>query len=266
MEGWNPSDYHTHSSAQEAWAQELFPKLGLTGSERLLDLGCGDGKVTAALSRRIPDGVVIGLDRSPGMISFARSAYPEQQYRNLSFLQGDFTDPGFTNAFDVVFSNAALHWATDHRPVLEGIARALAPGGRCLLQMGGRGNAADILAAVEHVAGLKPWKKYFTGFSFPYGFYGPEEYREWLAAAGLAGGQCRLFEKDMIQPDAGGLAGWIRTTWHPYTKRVPEEKREEFIAAIVTSYLDRFPPDSQNRIHVRMMRLEVAAEKPDVWS
>jgi trans-aconitate 2-methyltransferase len=265
MECWNPSDYHTHSSVQEAWAQELFPKLGLTGSERLLDLGCGDGKVTAALSRMLPDGVVIGLDRSPAMITFAQSTYPEQQYANLSFVPGDFADLGFTNAFDVVFSNAALHWATDHRPVLAGIARALAPGGRCLLQMGGRENAADIRDVVDRITSQKPWKQYFTGFSFPYGFYGPEEYREWLAGAGLVEGRCRLCEKEMIQQDAAGLSGWVRTTWHPYTSRVPEPEREEFIRAIVTGYLDRFPPDSRNRIHVRMIRLEVAAEKPDVW-
>lgn len=262
MEGWNPEDYAAHSAAQETWAHEMLPSLALNGSERLLDIGCGDGKITAALARQVPCGTVIGLDRSPAMITFAKSTHPTTLYRNLGFVEGEAAQLGFLHAFDVVFSNAALHWIPDQRPVLAGIARALAPGGRCLLQMGGKGNAADVFAVVADIIAEEPWRQYFTGFSSPYAFFDADEYTSWLSEAGLSVRSCRLFERIMRFSTPEGFAGWLRTTWHPYIDRVPGARREEFLAAIVAEYTRRHPPDGNGEIRVRMMRLEAAAEKP----
>lgn len=69
---WNSDDYRKHSSVQYEWAQELIKKLGLTGEESVLDIGCGDGKVTALLSSRLRNGKVKGIDSSPDMITLAQ--------------------------------------------------------------------------------------------------------------------------------------------------------------------------------------------------
>lgn len=258
---WDPHEYEKHSSAQQKWAHELIEKLALRGDEDVLDVGCGDGKVTVELARRVPQGSVTGVDSSATMIELAQTRYPPRKFRQLRFQQADASALAFRSAFNVVFSNAALHWIVDHRPVLVGISRSLRPGGRILLQMGGKGNAEAVLAVLEEMIQSAAWREYFNGFSFPYGFYGPEEYRLWLADAGLSPRRVELKPKDMVHSGAEGLAGWYRTTWLPYTQRVPEERREAFIAEMVERSLAAHPLDENGLSHTVMMRLEVEALK-----
>lgn len=261
MYRWNASDYAAYSTAQQQWAEELIAKVGLRGEERVLDIGCGDGKVTVKIAAATPRGSVLGVDSSEEMIRFARNTFLPEKHPNLSFDVADARHLHFASEFDIVFSNACLHWVTNHRSVLKGIRRSLKPRGRIFLQMGGRGNAAPILAVLEEMMREPEWAGYFKEFAFPYGFYGPEEYTRWLEEAGLKPVRVELIPKDMISPGKDGLAGWIRTTWLPYTARVPEEKREAFIREIVCRYTDRRPLDAEGRTHIPMIRLEVEAER-----
>ncbi|MCC7565446.1 MAG: class I SAM-dependent methyltransferase [Methanomicrobiaceae archaeon] len=161
---WDPQDYRQHSSAQQAWARELAQKLRLRGDERVLDLGCGDGTVTAEIAALLPRGSVVGLDISRDMISYTRERLPPERYQNLRFVEGDMFDLPFYREFDAVFSNAALHWVSDHGRVYRGIGRALLPGGRVLLQMGGRGNAAPVLAIADEMLAEEPWNELSLAF------------------------------------------------------------------------------------------------------
>ena len=263
---WNANDYAGHSAPQQQWAQALMAKLALHGHEAVLDVGCGDGKITAAIARRLPEGSVVGLDSSADMVAFAEGHYPPEAYPNLRFVHADARRldslDDFDEAFDVVFSNAALHWILDHRPVLRGIHRSLRAGGIALLQMGGTGNAAGLLRVLEAVMGTPRWRRYFAAFSFPYGFYGPEAYRRWLAEAGLHARRAVLLPKDMTHRGRDGLTGWIRTAWLPYTEQVPATDRSDFVLEVVDAYLEAYPLDANGIAHVRMMRLEVEAVKP----
>jgi trans-aconitate 2-methyltransferase len=126
---WNPEDYAKNSGAQLVWAQELIARLTLGGSESLLDVGCGDGKITAEFARAVPDGFVLGVDSSPAFIEYARRHHPPAQHPNLQFLQMDARRLNADQRFDVIFSNATLHWVDDHRAFLEGCARLLSPPG-----------------------------------------------------------------------------------------------------------------------------------------
>jgi trans-aconitate methyltransferase len=261
MVRWDAEDYGRSSSAQQVWARELIAKLRLQGSESVLDIGCGDGKVTAEIAALVPNGRVVGIDSSPEMVRFAAGSFSSRPPHNLLFLLRDARELDFAEEFDVVFSNATLHWVIDHEPVLRGIGRALRPGGRVILQMGGRGNAADILALMDDLPNDPRWQSYFPEPVSAYGFYGPEEYADWLVAAGLTPVRAELLEKDMAQPGKEGLASWVRTTWLPYTQRVPEEMRDEFVADIVERYVQSHPPDGDGLMHVQMVRLEVEARK-----
>ena len=258
---WNATDYNKSSAAQQQWAEELIAKLFLRGNERVLDIGCGDGKVTAAIAISVPDGSVVGVDNSADMIRFARDHFPEEHYPGLSFIQMDAQCLAFDEEFDVVFSNAALHWISDHRCVLTGIRNCLLPGGRMLIQMGGKGNAAAVLEIFEEIQYDPLWKPYFAGFSFSYGFFGAEEYRQWLGEADLHPVRVELIRKDMTYPARDEFAGWIRTTWLPYLQRIPENLRVSFINDIVDQYLTRYPADREGIIHIGMVRLEVEAVK-----
>lgn len=153
-------------------------KLGLKGDEKVLDIGSGDGKVTAEIASHLPQGSAIGIDSSEEMVRFARENFPTTAFRNLRFEVMDARDisSGPSERFNAVFSNATLHCILDHIPVLNGIRRSLKRGGRALLQMGGRGNVAEVLEVMDSVMEKEGWKRYFGKFAFPYGFYGPEEY------------------------------------------------------------------------------------------
>jgi trans-aconitate methyltransferase len=258
---WNAEDYRQNSTAQQQWAQELITKLNLTGTEAALDVGCGDGKVTAEIASHLPHGQVVGIDNSEAMIALAHREYPPNRYANLLFQQMDARELGFNGRFDVVFSNAVLHWIDDHIPVITGMHHSLKPGGRILLQMGAHNGVPEFMAALEQVITLPQWCDYFAGFSCPYGFKSVEDYQLWLPAVGFAIKRLELIEKHAVHLDAEAFKGWIRTTWLPYTDRVPQPKRIQLIEAIATQYFASNPADANGRVSVLMVRLEVEAEK-----
>ncbi|MCC7146303.1 MAG: methyltransferase domain-containing protein [Phycisphaeraceae bacterium] len=257
---WNAGDYAAHSSAQEAWAAALMDSLQLRGHETVLDIGCGDGKITAKIAGLLPQGRVVGVDQSPQMLEFAREKHGHKA--NLSFAAADARVLGFQEEFDVVFSNACLHWVVYHGPVVAGIARALKGGGRFVLSMGGRGNAAAVIRVVDDVCRTDRWRKYFADFKFPYGFHGPEDYRVWARQAGLVVDRAELAPKDMVHESQEKLAGWFRSTWLPYTQCVPVERREALVADLVERCTQAVGTDEGGAIHVPMVRLEVEGYKP----
>jgi trans-aconitate methyltransferase len=259
---WNAQDYAKNSQNQFQWAKELIPKLKLQGKEALLDIGCGDGKITAELARCLPDGRVVGVDSSEKMINLAKSSFPSKDYPNLSFQVMDARKLTFQSEFDRAFSNAALHWIVDQKAVLDGVQRSLKPGGRLLFQMAGKGNAQDVLSIIDELAAVEPWKGFFSNMTFPYGFYGPEEYQAFLHGTGLEAERVELFPKDMKFNGAEGLAGWVRTTWLPFTDKPPVELRPKFVELIVNRYLEKHPADAEGTVHVGMMRIEIEAYKP----
>jgi trans-aconitate methyltransferase len=262
MYQWNAVEYAKSSKTQFLWARELIGKLNLKGDEKLLDIGSGDGKVTAEIAGCVPRGSVVGVDSSTDMIALASRTYPVEMFPNLRFQQGDARSLQFRNEFDIIFSNAVLHWVLNHRPVLRGIFNGLKQRGRILLQMGGKGNAHDVCEAFDTLQLNNEWCSFFKGFGFPYGFYGPEEYREWIRDAGLCPNRVELIHKEAVHDDRTAFEGWIRTTWLPYTQQVPEEKRNIFIAHLAAEYLNKHPVDESGRVHVGMVRLEVEAYKP----
>lgn len=105
------------------------------------------------------------------------------------------------------------------------------------------------------------WRGFFTDFVFPWGFHDPHEYQGWCDGAGLKVRRLELLPKGMAQQGPDGLSNWIRTTWMPYTERLPAARREEFVREAVRRYTLSHPADSEGRITVRMVRLELDAVK-----
>lgn len=234
---WNAKDYAKNSTNQYAWAQELIPKLNLSGKEALLDIGCGDGKITAELSKALPHCKVVGIDSSQEMINLAKTTFPQKKFANLSFQQMDARKLTFQACFERFFSNAALHWIVDQKAVLFGVQRSLKTSGRLLFQMAGKGNAQDVLGILDEMLVEASWKGFFGNFTFPYGFFDIDEYKAFLVEAGLVPERVELLPRDMKLAGAEGLAGWIRTTWLPFTERLSEELRVDFIKEVVARYL-----------------------------
>ncbi len=263
MYSWNASEYHSSSSNQKRWGSELVSRLTFKGDEHVLDIGSGNGALTAEISEKVPHGAVIGLDSSADMVNLARNNFPPAMYPNLSFVLKDASKLDYNEEFDLVFSNACLHWIKDHRPIIKGIRKSLKPSGRILLQMGGKGNADGIIAVLDELVQEPRWSHYFRNFNFTYGFYSPDEYKPWLLAAGFITHRVDLVVKEMVHENNEQFASWVRTTWLPYTQRVPIEMQELLITELTKRYESLYPPDEKGAIHIRMVRLEIDAQKHD---
>jgi trans-aconitate 2-methyltransferase len=261
---WNASAYASNSVVQQSWARELIARLDLRGDEKILDIGCGDGKVTAEIARAVPAGTVTGADASAEMIAFAKKTFPAKNNPNLKFTICDarqIVPKKFAGKFDVIFSNAALHWVDDHEKFLRGAGSVLKSGGRLVVSCGGKGNAHDVFLALRPEMRLARWRSFFRKMPLPYFFYAPGDYEKWLPKHGFKIRSLQLTPKDATYDGMDGFATWLRTTWIPYVQRVPDHLREEFIAAVTQRYVAKHPLDGAGEVHVRMVRLEIDAVK-----
>lgn len=257
---WNPKAYATNSSAQEAWGSALHEKLKLCDGETIVDLGCGDGRLTAALARQNPSGRTIGLDASPAMVEYARTAYAGLP--GLEFREADARSFHIDMPADALVSSAALHWIAELDQAFQASWHALRPGGRLLCQMGGTGNIAEVEEAAWEVVAQPQWHDFFKGFELPWHLHSCEEAQEALAEIGFETLRVEFLERDMVHENPEAFLGWMRATWFGMTARVPEARREALLAAIGERFLERHPTDAAGRTHVRMVRLEVEAVRP----
>lgn len=266
MNSWNAEDYHHNSSNQQRWAQDLITKIDFQGNERVLDIGCGDGKITTEIATYLPSGSVLGIDISQEMIGFAQKKFPMSNFPRVRFQTGDMTKLNFDNEFDIIVSFSCLHWILDHISVLEGIKRSLKPHGRAFLQFGAKlRNISPIRIAIKKVISNAQWSKYFEdseGFVSRKGFYNPDEYKEMLTRVELKAQRIDLVPKDMIFQGKEEFRGFIRTTGNPdYLTKLPESLRETVVNEIVDTYLEEYPLNSAGLIYIPMLRLEVEATK-----
>src|SRR5262245_14788495 len=177
MTEWHASDYNRQSSLQQALAEEQLGRLTLNGDERILDVGCGDGKITAQIAARVPRGSVLGIDPSRDMVAFASSHFGPPAHANLRFEVADARQLPYRNQFDLVVSFNALHWVPEQDLALGSIHAALKPGGRALLRLVPQGPRKCLEDVIEDVRKQGRWAGSFTGFQRPYAHFTPEEYQ-----------------------------------------------------------------------------------------
>lgn len=229
----------------EAALAMLDPKRG----ERILDLGCGPGHLTHKIAER--GAAVTGVDASPEMIALARRNYPD-----LSFVLEDAARMQFSEEFDAVFSNAALHWMLEARAVAGAFARALRPGGRFVAELGGKGNLRQIESAVEKIAhrylgaNLPPRRTFFPSLS---------EYSALLESVGLEVRFARLFDRPTELEGPHGMENWLDQFEGYYFENLPAQKRKEALSAVVEELRPVLFQEGKWRADYR--RLQIAAVK-----
>ncbi|WP_283135560.1 class I SAM-dependent methyltransferase [Rhizohabitans arisaemae] len=198
---WNSRAYDSSFGYVSAHGAPLVELLDPGPGERIVDLGCGTGVLTAEIAAR--DARVLGIDGAPSMIEAAMSHYP-----GIDFVVADGYDFTVAEPYDAVFSNAALHWmARDPDRVISRVHAALRPGGRFVAEMGGAGNCAALIAAM-HTA----WREYgLPEPELPWYFPTPAEYAARLEAAGFTVRLLEYFDRPTpLDECPGGAADWVR--------------------------------------------------------
>jgi trans-aconitate 2-methyltransferase len=222
---WDASTYDRVAHPQEEWGREVIDRLELTGTEAVLDAGCGSGRVTKLLLDRLPQGRVVGVDASPSMIARAR----ESLGGGVELIVSNLLDLELREPVDVVFSNATFHWILDHRRLFERLHAALRPGGRMEAQCGGIGNTEEFLNSVEGVNGDERFAPYLRGITSVWNFASPGDTEMRLSGAGFEEARCWLEDRPVQPREPRGFLEAV--CLGPHLDRLPPELRESYIDA-----------------------------------
>jgi trans-aconitate 2-methyltransferase len=207
---WDAATYDRVAAPQETWGRDVVERLTLRGDERVLDAGCGTGRVTALLLERLPRGRVIAVDGSQAMVDQTKARFGDR----VEAFAADLLELALDPPVDAILSTATFHWIADHDRLFARLHAALKPGGQLVAQCGGAGNVANVEAAIARVG-----HPALAGWPGPWNFAGAPETAERLRAAGFT---------DV----------W---TWLQPWPVQPEDPRAFFATAILGAHLDRLP-------------------------
>ncbi len=255
---WHGEAYRRAAIMQRTWGMRLIERLAPRAGERVLDLGSGEGTLTAEIARRVgTTGAVLGVDASASMVEAAA----DHREANLSFRVVRAEEMAFDGEFDAVFSNAVLHWIHDHETVTAKVHRALKPGGRFVAEFGGFGNCREFFQLADHIAITEfarwhpiPPKANANRYSTA------ADFSRCLRLAGFRRRRTELHGRPARFGTREAAEAWFRTTGHPYLAPLPEDLHEAFVRVLFDRY------GARENIHagrwtLRFMRLVVEAWK-----
>lgn len=255
---WEGKEYHKYSSSQKNAASDLMKYIPLEGWESILDIGCGDGKITAKLSESIPNGKILGVDISPSMVNFASKTFDKGEYTNLDFKLLAAENLNFTCKYDVILSFTAFQWITDHQLVLKNVQNSLNSKGLFGVTMP-MGLPVNLETAVNEVLLNKKWASYFTDFDTGWNFIEKVSYESLLKEEGFNIRRIQIIKQEDIFPSVEVFRNFI-SQWFPYLRPLPVELKKEFLDAVLNRYIELEPLDSLGKLHFKIDRIEVIAE------
>ena len=244
MTEWDASGYATISGLQQAMAREVLALLKLQGSERVLDVGCGNGKVTAEIASRVPAGTVLGVDSSAEMIASARHQFGPEVRPNLCFEVADARQLPFRREFDLVVSFNALHWVPEQEQALRSIRSALRSHGTAQLRLVPAGQRKSLENVIEETRLSSRWARYYHGFSDPYLHLTPEQYQALAEKNGFHIDRVHTEAKAWDFESRAAFVAFGSVTFVEWTQFLPEPERLTF----VNDVLDRYTSVAADRV------------------
>lgn len=249
--------YEKASAHQKEWGLKIISELGLRGNEHVLDLGCGDGSLTAEIAGKLPEGKVVGIDASKGMID---AAIPKAA-GNLTFILMDINDLAYIDEFDIIYSNAALHWVKDHKRLLENVYRALHAGGRIRFNFAGDGNCSFFFKVIREAMALDDFGKYFSGFEWPWYMPCIDDYYKLIKNSGFSRSRVREENADRYFPDEDAMIRWIdQPSLVPFLAHVSENKKDAFREFVIRR-MTQETKQEDGRCFETFRRINVTATK-----
>jgi trans-aconitate 2-methyltransferase len=234
---WDARTYHAVAAPHAGWGANVLDRLQLAGDERVLDAGCGSGRVTASLVERLPRGHVIAADLSPTMLAEARATLAAFGER-VSFLETDLLriESALDQPVDAVFSTATFHWIADHAALFQALLNILQPGGQLVAQCGGGANLRRFIHTADGVAEREPFRAVLHGRELWRHQYGADETDARLRAVGFTDVHVWLEDSPQRFDDAAALAAFARTVvLSRHVAALPEPLRDDFVEQVVAA-------------------------------
>jgi trans-aconitate 2-methyltransferase len=221
---WDGRTYDRISDPLVRMGAAVVDRLVLEGDERVLDAGCGSGRVTEIVLERLPRGSAIALDASPSMIEEARARLSRFGER-VEYLVADLAGPlAIERRVDAILSTATFHWVADHDALFRNLAAVLRPGGQLVAQCGGAGNIATLTEVLRHTG---------DGWTGPWTFATPEETRRRLEAAGFDRIETWLHDEPVALQGGEELDTYLETIMlRAHLDRLPPADRPQFVRAV----------------------------------
>ena len=238
MTEWEAADYARISALQKVMAEEVLGLLELKGSERVLDVGCGEGKITAEIAARLPQGAVIGIDPSEKMIGYAQKNWDTNRESNMRFEVGDARRLPFHDEFDLVVSFNALHWILEQEEALASIRTAMKARGTAQLRFVPHGPRKSLEHVIRETRELPRWAPHFVGFHRPYVHLTPEEYEKLAKKVGLKVESVHVADKAWDFHSRKGFFAFAEVTFVEWTHLLTDADK----AAFTNDVLDRYAP------------------------
>ena len=232
---WSGEDYAKISALQRTMIEEAKANLALGESDRVLDVGCGDGHLTHAMAQMVPRGYAAGVDPSRRMIATAYSA----QTATASgpwFVLGDARRLPFGEHFDLVVSFNALHWVPEQRQALGQVAAVLRPGGRALIQVVCAGERRSLESVAMDTCRDRRWADRFDGFAAPFIHVDPDDYGDLASSAGLTLENLSVTDREWDYGSRNGFRQWCEVGTTAWTDRLAPADRTRFVDEMVEAY------------------------------
>lgn len=259
---WKAEEYYENSSSQRQAATDLLSYVKIPENGVILDVGCGDGKITAELGIKAPQGSVIGVDISQAMIDFAKAHFSSNS--NISFRLLDAQELDFHQVFDIVLSFTTLQWVQNHTAFLQGAYNSLKSSGTLAITMP-MGLPYPLELAVHEIIAKPEWAPYFQNFSTGWNFVSDALYKELLLAHHFTIQRLAVVPQKDIFPSREVFEKFI-SQWFPYLRPLPENLKQTFLKQVVDKFLSLETPFPNGEVHFKIRRLEVVAIKKTMRS
>jgi trans-aconitate 2-methyltransferase len=258
MTEWDATAYNRLNNPMQTWGEAIVAQLPLRGDETALDLGCGSGRLTEFLLRRLPQGRVIAIDRSANMLEAARQHLEGDFDGRVEYVQASLEEIDFSEVADLAFSNAALHWIKDHPRLFGAIYRSLKKGGWLVAQCGGGPNVARVRARAAELMASEPYRAFFGEWTGPWEFASPEVAAQRLRDAGFVDVETSMFEAPVQLASRQETYDYFQNViLGTHLERIPDAAlRHNFLEAMTEQSAGDDPPFRQDywRLNLRARR------------
>lgn len=250
------SAYHESQSSPLEQLIQMLEGPFLQNAKQILDLGCGDGKITALLAKKLPSSMIVGCDVSEEMILFANRQYPSQEYPNLRFIEKDACNLNFYQQFDRIISINCLHWIQNQQRALEEMRASLIPGGLALIVASPKSSHDDLQDLCPKIMYSSKWAAYFQDFKGVHSFYTQEEYRQMLTKANFSIVKMQERVREVVFDDKKSFEKFLKAVLTPMF-HLPEENRQSFMADLFDAMQKKGCIDSSGKIYLHFGQIEM---------
>lgn len=257
---WDARNYAENSTVQTLWATDFINnRMHLQDVKHLLDLGCGDGRITAYLAKTLPNAQIVGLDPSEEMIAQANSLLYEERLPNLSFIQGTTETYPFPTPFDAVVSFSCIHWVPDQPLLMATLASHIRKGGTLYFLCAPRveHNLNSILNATTK---LPQWKEHFVNYVDSMHLRTRDQWEQLLKEVGFTPKRVELVATPIPFPSVEKFNNWV-AAWAPPLRKLPEHLHGAFMKDMLDIFFREHPEKEPTSLIYDDIMLEVEAQR-----